>query len=133
MAAIVHHLDAIDAASVGLHALGVDDPAAGAALDPAHRVGQAVVAARAALLLPPWLGLHRPGPGRVAHAFDAIAPRPPLALAPALVLALSTPVSPPVLGPGARSEERRLGTKLFNTFRLCVLQPIYTTKNNNHK
>src|SRR3546814_12574489 len=45
-AAIVHHLDAIDAASVGLHALGVDDPAAGAALDPAHRVGQAVVAAR---------------------------------------------------------------------------------------
>src|SRR3546814_3914501 len=26
-AAIVHHLDAIDAASVGLHALGVDDPA----------------------------------------------------------------------------------------------------------
>src|SRR3546814_173903 len=73
-AAVVHHLDAIDAASVGLHALGVDDPAAGAALDPAHRVGQAVVAARAALLLPPWLGLHRPGPGRVAHAFDAIAP-----------------------------------------------------------
>src|SRR3546814_14065494 len=59
-AAIVHHLDAIDAASVGLHALGVDDPAAGAALDPAHRVGQAVVAARAALLLPPWLGLHSP-------------------------------------------------------------------------
>src|SRR3546814_3366452 len=49
-AAIVHHLDAIDAASVGLHALGVDDPAAGAALDPAHRVGQAVVAARAAAL-----------------------------------------------------------------------------------
>src|SRR3546814_4339994 len=45
-AAIVHHLDAIDAASVGLHALGVDHPAAGAALDPAHRVGQAVVAAR---------------------------------------------------------------------------------------
>src|SRR3546814_1223445 len=31
-AAVVHHLDAIDAASVGLHALGVDDPAAGAAL-----------------------------------------------------------------------------------------------------
>src|SRR3546814_6539141 len=57
--------------SVGLHALGVDDPAAGAALDPAHRVDQAVVAARAALLLPPWLGLHRPGPGRISHAFDA--------------------------------------------------------------
>src|SRR3546814_18543714 len=62
-AAIVHHLDAIDAASVGLHALGVADPAAGAALDPAHRVGQAVVAARAALPLPPWLGL-RPAAGR---------------------------------------------------------------------
>src|SRR5690606_38547061 len=53
--AIVHHLDAIDVASVGLHALCVDDPAAGAALDPAHRVGEAVVAAGAALLLPPWL------------------------------------------------------------------------------
>src|SRR3546814_7781390 len=85
----------------------VDDPAAGAALDPAHRVGQAVVAARAALLLPPWLGLHRPGRRRFAHAFDAIAPGTLLALATALVLALSTAVSASVLGPGARSRQRQ--------------------------
>src|SRR3546814_20440496 len=72
-----------------------------------HRVGQAVVAARAALLLPPWLGFHRLGPGRVAHAFDAIAPGTLLALATALVPALSTAVSASVLGPGARSRQRQ--------------------------
>src|SRR3546814_15100994 len=93
--------------SVELHALGVDDPAAGAALDPAHRVGQAVVAARAALLLPPWLGLHRPGPGRIAHAFDATASGTLLALATILVLVLSTAVSASVLGPGASSRQRQ--------------------------
>src|SRR5690606_10949704 len=52
-AAIVHHLDPIDVAPVGLHPFGVDHPAAGGALDPAHRVGQAVVAPRAPLLLAP--------------------------------------------------------------------------------
>src|SRR3546814_21110103 len=106
-AAIVHHLDAIDAASVGLHALGVDHPAAGAALDPAHRVGQAVVAARAALPLPPLLGFHRLGPGRVAHALDAFAPATLLALATDLVLAPSTAVSAACLGPGAPSRPRQ--------------------------
>src|SRR5690606_37502595 len=64
-AAVVHHLDPVDAAPVGLHALGVDDPAAGGALDPAHGVGHGVVAA--ALLArfgARRFGAHRP---RIGH------------------------------------------------------------------
>src|SRR5690606_32142667 len=107
-AAIVHHLDAIDVAPVGLHALGVDHAAAGGAFDPAHRIGQAVfagapllVAGAPLLLLPPCPGLHRPGRGRFAHAFDAIAP---VAL-PVVAAAMSAPV----LRPGARARQRQHG------------------------
>src|SRR3546814_7301427 len=87
-AAIVHHLDAIDAASVGLHALGVDPPAPGAALDPPHRVSSPVVAERDALLMPPWLGCHCRAPGLAAPAFDALAPCTTPPFGTPLVLAL---------------------------------------------
>src|SRR3546814_13318897 len=58
-AALVHHLDAIDAASLGPQALRVDPAAGGAALAPAHRVSPACGSAPAALALPPVLGFQR--------------------------------------------------------------------------
>src|SRR5690606_36662632 len=62
-AAVVHHLDPVDAAAVVGHALRAQHLAAGAALDAADAVGQRLVATVAATLLA-GRGRQRRHPGR---------------------------------------------------------------------
>src|SRR5690606_41174728 len=109
-ASVVHHLDPVDAAPVGLHALGVDHPAAGGALDPAHGVGHGIVAAALLALFGPRprLGPHRPRLRSRAHPVPLAHCGAVTAVAPLLLatIALAT-VAAPILRPGPRAHRQR--------------------------